>query len=115
MRESPESGWKTYALGILLTLVMATGGIVWNSTTARLSALEESNTAKVDVAKDVAVQLAVLHVSLLEMQSSLGKMESNQIKMVEKMDALVTNMLRDSQRWNKEMDRFSQAPTTSKR
>ena len=98
--------WKTWALAILFTIVTATSGITYNNAINRITSLEETQHDSVQVTTDTAIQIAKLQSSLDELKTSLGSLDMSQASLLVKMDALVTNMLRDSRRWNEEMDRI---------
>lgn len=102
-----EKGWKTYALGVLFVITSATSGIAYNNAMTRIDSLEATRDAQVQVAQKTAVRLAVLQNSLEEVKISLTNVEKSQNKLSDKIDRLVTNALKDSQRWNMEMDHFS--------
>jgi hypothetical protein len=98
--------WKTYLLGIFLTISMATSSIVYSNAIDRVEKVELAQTQADKAAVSAAVNLAVVQATLEEMKLSLAKMDHNQDKLVEKLDTLVSNTIRDSRRWNDEMDKF---------
>ena len=100
------SDWKTYALGLLFSAVAAMSGITYTSAMDRVEKVETAVAEHDKLDKNTAVQLAVLQTSIQELKNDVGSMSANQEHLVSKMDALVSNMLKDSQRWNSLIDQI---------
>lgn len=56
------NGWKTWALGIMFTLFLATGGATYNSMDNRVTAIESKDLSHVATVVDVAVLKKSLEV-----------------------------------------------------
>lgn len=103
--ENLLNGWKTYALGVLMILVSATSGIAYNSAMRRIEIVETSTSKRTEIDQTNAVQLALLQKSIEELTAALDRQEIKQDKLSTRLDSMVEVMLRDSRRWNAEMDR----------
>lgn len=104
--KSESLDWKTWALGILLTLIMSTSGIMCNTVTTRFEKVEAAQNATVTEARNAAIQAAVVQEVVRQLTLSLDKLDAKQTLLVDKMEALLVGMSKDSKRWNAEMDRL---------
>lgn len=102
-----NSDWKTYLLGVFFTIIMASCGMVYSGTTARITNIETIQADNAETVKTTAVQIAVLQESMKDLQKSIDKLDASQTQLLDKMDVLLTGIARDSKRWNDEMDRMS--------
>ena len=98
--------WKTYLIGGMVTVLLATTGTVYGLTASRITKVENTLTAKQEEDKVMAVQLAELKTSLDNLTDNLGKLSEDQQRLVSKVDAVMSSILNDSRRWNEQMDKF---------
>lgn len=101
-----ETEWKTWALGILFTVVMSTSGMVCSTLSNRIDKVEAAQAEDSKTARDVAVQIAVLQETMKTFAQSVNNLESSQAKLMDKIEVLMSGIARDSKRWNAEMDRL---------
>lgn len=101
--------WKTWALGASFTLLMSIGGVVCNNFSVRVAKVEAAQEGATVDTRMTAVQIAILQESVKALSASLDKLDAGQNRLIMKMDVLTDNMIRDSKRWNAEMDRLAKS------
>jgi prefoldin subunit 5 len=104
-----NSDWKSYMLGIFLVITTSLASVAYASITGQIADIKTSQTVDIKEAvkraNESAVDIAVLKSNITELKESIQRMETNQEKLLNKVDSLLQGVQRDSRRWNDEMNK----------
>lgn len=94
------NGTKSWLLGALFAVFLATAGGVYTNVTDRLDKVEAQQAHAVETAQVVAVQIAVLQTTMTDVKDAVDRIESSQKVSDDKLTALLSSMNKNTARWS---------------
>jgi hypothetical protein len=106
---------RSWIIGALFSVVMASGSVVYNNVTDRLIKLEAYQAESVRERAEMQVDIAVIKLNVAEIRAVTSRIEKKQDQTDDKLNALILTINKNSRDWYNALKEYERILNASRR